>query len=430
MDFYDESSKSWERFFPKRKRRRRVLLFGAFLLLLSSLLYFFVLPKKPLPLSEGSQGSVSSPQAQSQETSYPMVEGEIRRKGTLSRALRERGLSPKWTEFIVSKLNPYINFRKIKEGRFKFSLDEKGDLYKFIYEASPTEIYEIEKEGNGYRAKPKEVPLKTKRVKIRGEIRSSLFEAMDAIGERDSLALSFAEILASEVDFYKDVREGDQFQLIVEKVYRDEVFIRYGQIDAVEFRQGEKVFRAIYFQGDYYDEKGLSLKKAFLKAPLRFTRISSNFSRARRHPILGGIFPHFGVDYAAPPGTPVWAVADGRVVACGWGGGFGKQVILKHPNGYIGYYGHLSRFGPGIRKGLQVKQKQIIGYVGSTGLSTGPHLDYRLAKDGKFVNPLKEVFPGGAPLPEEKREAFKKKKDEMILLLNGKGKTEETIKET
>jgi murein DD-endopeptidase MepM/ murein hydrolase activator NlpD len=179
------------------------------------------------------------------------------------------------------------------------------------------------------------------------------------------------------------------------------------------------VIQGIHFQGDFYNEKGLALKKAFLRSPLRFTRISSRFSRARKHPILGGVFPHYGVDYAAPSGTTVWAVADGTVVSCGWGGGFGKQVILRHPNGYMTYYGHFSGYGPGVRKGVRVKQKQVIGYVGSTGLSTGPHLDYRMAKDGRFRNPLKESFPSGFPIERGKMEAFQKRRDEMLAWLQG-----------
>jgi len=154
-----------------------------------------------------------------------------------------------------------------------------------------------------------------------------------------------------------------------------------------------------------------------LKSPLRFNRISSRFSGARRHPILGGIFPHFGVDYAAPIGTPVWAVADGTVISKGWNRGFGKQVILRHANGYKTYYGHLSRYGTGIRRGKRVQQKEIIGYVGSTGLSTGPHLDYRLSKDSRFRNPLKETFPPGYPIGESNKEEFHKRRDEMVTWL-------------
>jgi murein DD-endopeptidase MepM/ murein hydrolase activator NlpD len=239
------------------------------------------------------------------------------------------------------------------------------------------------------------------------------------IGEQDLLGAAFAEILAWEVDFYKDVREGDRFKVVVEKVYKGDRFIQYGPIHALEYQRGEKRIIGIGYQGEYYNENGISLKKAFLKAPLRFNRVSSRFSRTRRHPILGGVRPHFGVDYAAPIGTPIRAVADGTVLSSGWNGGFGKQVILRHPNGYVTYYGHLSRYGSGIRKGMRVTQKQIIGYVGSTGLSTGPHLDYRMAKDGQFRNPLKQDFSGGLPIRSEEMERFQKRKDEMMERLQG-----------
>jgi murein DD-endopeptidase MepM/ murein hydrolase activator NlpD len=233
------------------------------------------------------------------------------------------------------------------------------------------------------------------------------------------LTISFAEILAWEIDFYKDVKEGDRFKVVVEKVYKGDQFIRYGTIHALEYQGGSNVVRGIEYQGAYYHENGTSLRRAFLKAPLRFNRISSRFSYARKHPILGGTLPHYGVDYAAPPGTPMWAVADGVVVSSEWSGGFGNQVILRHMNGYRTYYGHLSRYGPGIRRGVRVKQMQTIGYVGSTGLATGPHLDYRLVKDGGFRNPLKETFPTGVPIGKGEMETFQKRKDEGMASLQG-----------
>jgi murein DD-endopeptidase MepM/ murein hydrolase activator NlpD len=279
---------------------------------------------------------------------------------------------------------------------------------KFIYEASPTEIYELEREGQGYVAQKKPVSLDTRLVRVAGEIRSSLFEAMDEAGEQDALTIAFADILAWEIDFYKDVREGDQFRIVVEKIYKEEQFIQYGKIQAVEFQRGERVIRGIRYKDSYYDENGLSLKKAFLKAPLKFSRISSRFSRGRIHPI--------------------WAVADGAVASCGWNSGFGNQVILRHTNGYTTCYGHLSTFGRGIRKGMRVKQQQVIGYVGSTGLSTGPHLDYRLTKNGQFRNPLKESFIPGVPIEKKEMEGFRERSAEMMAWLQGDrpdSKTEE-----
>jgi len=349
---------------------------------------------------------------------FIVMEERIREKGTFYQSLVERKIPHRWIDLIISKLNPFVDFRRIQGATYRFIMDTEGEMVKFVYEAGPTEVYEIEKDSKGkFIVERHKVPLQVHLVKIVGEIRSSLFEAMNEVGEQDQLALSFAEILAWEIDFYQDVREGNRFKVIVEKIYKGEQFIQYGTIHVAEYLRGEEVIRGIRFNGGYYNEEGFSLQKAFLKSPLRFNRISSRFSGARRHPILGGIFPHFGVDYAAPIGTPVWAVADGTVISKGWNRGFGKQVILRHANGYKTYYGHLSRYGTGIRRGKRVQQKEIIGYVGSTGLSTGPHLDYRLSKDSRFRNPLKETFPPGYPIGESNKEEFHKRRDEMVTWL-------------
>jgi len=415
MNFELKKDRFKSKFSEAQGKRKWMILSGTILIALL-LAYFFIFSPKTDSPSEGPTGPISS---SSKESQSQVIEGRVQEKSTFFQSLAEKNVPLHWIEMIISKLKPYVNFKKIQGGTYRLFTDVKGGLVKFIFEVGPTEIYEIEKDSQGYTAQRKKVPLETYWVKLVGEIHSSVFEAMDVIGEQDQLVIAFAEILAWEIDFYKDVREGDRFKVVVEKVYKGDQFIRYGPIHAMEYQRGEKKIRGIGYQGDYYNENGISLKKAFLKAPLRFNRISSRFSRARRHPILGGVRPHFGVDYAAPIGTPIWAVGDGTVSSCGWGGGFGKQVILRHPNGYMTYYGHLSHYGPGIRRGMQVRQKQIIGYVGSTGLSTGPHLDYRLAKGGQLRNPLKESFPTGLPIRRGEIKRFQKRRDEMITWLQG-----------
>ncbi len=400
----------------RRKRRRWFFLSGLFLVGLFLLIGLLIFPSKPFPPATGPNGSISTTP---KESELQTIEGGVEEKSTLFKSFITRSIPLRWIDLIISELKPYVNFKKIKGGTYRFISDRNGELVKFIYEAGPTEIYEIDKTPQGYVAQRKKVVLETHLAKVVGEIRSSLFEAMDAAGEQDPLTLAFVDTLVWEIDFYKDVKQGDRFKVVVEKIYKGNQFIQYGPIHAVEYQRGEKTIRGIGYQDEFYNENGFSLRKAFLKVPLRFNRISSRFSRARKHPILGGVLPHFGVDYAAPPGTPVWSVADGTVVSCGWGGGFGKQVILRHVNGYTTYYGHFSSFGPGIRKGTRVKQKQIIGYVGSTGLSTGPHLDYRLVKDGRFRNPLKETFPSGLPIKKEEMESYQKRRDEMMAWLEG-----------
>jgi murein DD-endopeptidase MepM/ murein hydrolase activator NlpD len=426
LEFKKLNRFQWRPFEAKRKRKKWILLSGSFLVGFFLLIYFIVIPSIPPP-STVAPSEPLPPTAQ--EPQLHTIEGNVKERGTLFKSLSEKNIPLRWIDLIVSKLKPYVNFKKIKGGTYRFITDVKGELVKFIYEASPTEIYEIEKDSQGYVAQRKKVPLETYLVKVTGEIHSSLFEAMDGVGEQDPLTLAFAEILAWEIDFYKDVREGDRFKVVVEKIYTKDQFIQYGMIHAVEYQRGERIVRGVLYGDGYYDEKGISLRKAFLKAPLRFNRISSRFSRARVHPILGGVRPHYGVDYAAPPGTPIWAVADGVVTSCGWNSGFGKQVILRHTNGYITYYGHLSGFAPGIRKGARVRQKQIIGYVGSTGLSTGPHLDYRLAKGSQFRNPLKETFMPGAPIDKKEMGLFGKKRDEMLVWLEGESPYSKKIEE-
>jgi murein DD-endopeptidase MepM/ murein hydrolase activator NlpD len=167
----------------------------------------------------------------------------------------------------------------------------------------------------------------------------------------------------------------------------------------------------------YYTPTGESLRRAFLKSPLEFTRISSTFSFGRRHPILGGVRPHLAVDYAAPQGTPVWSVADGVVEAAGWSGGNGNMVIVRHRANFKTMYNHLSGFGKGIRAGAPVRQRQVVGYVGMTGLATGPHLDYRIIKDGQFVNPLKQTFLPGKPISSSSRAAFTETRDSLLAQL-------------
>jgi murein DD-endopeptidase MepM/ murein hydrolase activator NlpD len=397
-------------------KKRRWLLAGGIFLGLAVLAVFLFLPAQTTPPPPATLKGLSS---ETKGGDYRMIEGKVEAGNPLFDSLSEKKVPIRWIELIIAKLQPHLDFKKMKGGTYRVFLDDREELVKFVYEEGPVEIYEINRDGTDFVAQRVNVPLEKQLVKVTGEIQSSLFEAMESAGEQDTLTLVFAEILAWEIDFYMDVREGDRFTIIVDKLYKGKEFIDYGTIHAVTYSGQEKTVTGIRYRDDCYDENGRSLKRAFLKSPLRFNRISSRFSRFRKHPILGGLRPHYGVDYAAPTGTPVWAVGDGKVVLCGWNGGYGKQVVLRHMNGYMTHYGHLSRFGPGIRNGIQVEQKQVIGYVGSTGLSTGPHLDYRLAKGGQFRNPLKETFPTGIPITQGEMEGFLKRRDEVLTWLRG-----------
>ena len=242
-----------------------------------------------------------------------------------------------------------------------------------------------------------------------GEVSRSLFEAVEALGESPQLVIELVQIFESEFDFTADTRQGDRFRLLVEKRYAGEQFVDYGRILAAQYLSDGTVLTGVGHEGrsgrhGYYDLEARSLKKTFLRAPLDFTRITSGFTYRRPHPILGGVRPHLAVDYGAPVGTPVRAVADGVVLRAGWNGGNGIQVVVRHRAGYQTMYNHLSKAL--VKRGARVSQRQVIGRVGSTGLSTGPHLDYRVSKNGKFVNPLSEKFLPGDPLVGPERAEF------------------------
>jgi len=397
-----------------QKRRTAWMIFGLGLLGAAFLLgvFFFFLPQGET-LSSGPALS-SSPQETPPPPPDQILAGKISKGQNLSSALRAQNLPADLVEAIGRHLKTLVNLRKVKPGdSFEVRLNPRGQFLSFTYQASPLDLYQLSLSPTGeWLAAKKEVQVEKCWVRVSGEIVSSLFEAMDQLGERDTLVMDFADIFAGEIDFHSDPQPGDRFEIVVEKYFAQDTFVKYGRILYADYQRERRRHQAFFYEspgkrGDYYTPHGESLRKAFLRSPLKFTRISSGYSKSRRHPILGGERPHLGVDYAAPPGNPVWAVADGTVASCGWNGGYGKQIVLKHPKGYQSMYGHLTNFSSGISKGKTVQQKQIIGYVGSTGLSTGPHLDFRLLKNGVFCNPLKEISPRAPSLTGDQMAGFK-----------------------
>ncbi|MBQ9406422.1 MAG: M23 family metallopeptidase [Desulfovibrio sp.] len=231
-------------------------------------------------------------------------------------------------------------------------------------------------------------------------------------------------MFAYEIDFTQDPGKGDFLTVLVEKKYHEGVYRGYGRILAACLRYKGKMHEAFLFRDGngparYYTRKGENLRRNFLQAPLAVTRITSNFSKNRMHPILGYSRPHEGIDYAAPMGTPVKAVGDGEIAAQGWVSGYGNQVVITHAGGLESLYSHLAGFARGINKGTHVQQGQTIGYVGSTGLSTGPHLDFRLRLNGKFINPAVKINPRNAPVSAKNMAAFLRTMNKELRLLNG-----------
>jgi murein DD-endopeptidase MepM/ murein hydrolase activator NlpD len=295
---------------------------------------------------------------------------------------------------------------------YKIVVDERDKIESFAYSIDDDTILKIKSTDSGYCAE--KIPVRyEKRIRyIGGIIRDNLVSSMNDTDGDLLLALKLSDIFAWDIDFTTDLRNGDVFKIVVEGLYQNGEFKKFGEVLSAEFINDGNVYRAYRFEAngkaDYYNEDGRSLRRAFLKAPLNFRRISSFFSKRRFNPILKIWRPHHGLDYAAPTGTPVSASGDGTVVFVGRKGGYGNLIELRHGNGYTTYYGHLSRIRKGIRRGEKVAQGEVIAYVGSTGLSTGPHLHYEMRVNNRPLNPLSVKIPHGESLPRKALAAFKR----------------------
>lgn len=290
---------------------------------------------------------------------------------------------------------------------------EQGDLIELQFQVDTSSALVIRKnsdEATGYTAQTLPMTME-KRVMVKSaEIESSLFAATDAAGIPDQVATKVADIFSSEIDFNLDLRKGDHFTVVYEAAFNNGELIKTGRVLAAEFINKGKVLRGIAFGSEdhegYYSPEGNNLQKAFLRSPLEFSRISSGFTLARFHPVLQTWRAHKGVDYAAPIGARIKAVADATVNFVGSQGGYGNVIVLQHNNGINTVYGHLSRFAPGIKRGQQIHQGDVIGFVGMTGLATGPHLHYEFRIHGEHRDPLKVALPTAIPLEQNQRAAF------------------------
>jgi murein DD-endopeptidase MepM/ murein hydrolase activator NlpD len=338
---------------------------------------------------------------------------ELKRGDTFVVALAREGISHSIGNAIAAVLaQSGANLRRLRpRDTIAVTLGPDGDPLEVTWAPSPWLGYVAVSIDGTWEARLIETEPDVRVKPVQGRITRSLFQAIEDAGSAPRVVVDFVRIFEFELDFTADTRPGDQFRMLLEKRYAGDELVDYGRILVGQYRTAGRLLTGVGFEHDgkfaYYDLDGRSLRKMFLKAPLEFTRITSGFTYARPHPILGGTRPHLGIDYAAPTGTPVRAVADGVVLRAGWAGGNGISVTLRHRRGYETMYNHLSRLGKGIRPGVRVSQRQVIGYVGSTGLSTGPHLDYRVRKDGRFVNPLSEKFLPGEPLPAAARAGFR-----------------------
>jgi murein DD-endopeptidase MepM/ murein hydrolase activator NlpD len=344
----------------------------------------------------------------------PLIRGEIKRRDSLSIALHRHEVGGVAVDEIVRALDGLFDFRRARPGhRFELLKDGKGRVHWFRYLAGATEIFHAYRDSEGLlRGLTEPVPVQTETVLVTGEVRGSLYLAMERAGHKPSLTMAFIDLFSWDVDFFSETQNGDQFRLIVERRSVDGRPIGYGKIlGAEDKRVAGGVHRAFhYLRKDGQDgsstDSGQAVKKAFLKSPIKFATITSRYG-LRRHPILKYKRAHRGVEYAAPRGTAIWALGDGTVSFAGRKGGYGRVVILRHANGLQTRYAHLNGFGKGIRAGKRVSQKQVIGYVGSSGLATGPHLHFEVVKNGRHTNPLRVVVPPAPPIPKGELARYK-----------------------
>lgn len=341
----------------------------------------------------------------------------------LSRLLQGHGVAQTYLQQIaLGALNGIYSPQKIRAGNASyFWYGPDSVALHWVYRQSASEYLHLDLTGDTLRATFARLPVRVEARSIRAEISSSLWNAMAEADATPELALRLADIYAWTVDFF-GLEKGDKFFARFDEEYIDSVPIGLGRIYAARYVHGKDTIGAYGFEQDsaftYWDQQGRSLRKAFLKAPLNFSRISSSFSYGRLHPILKIVRPHTGVDYAAPAGTPVVALGDGKVVEKGYKGGGGNTVKIRHNSVYTTGYLHLSRFAKGIEVGRHVRQGEVIGYVGSTGLATGPHLDFRVWRNGSPMDPLRLESPSVAPLDSALRPAFQAERLRMDSLLS------------
>jgi murein DD-endopeptidase MepM/ murein hydrolase activator NlpD len=355
----------------------------------------------PLPGPVVQQASVAS-----------IIEIVVGRNDTLDAIFRRMSLNK--SDLAAIRALPGIrqSLDFLKPGDAIKLTESDGDIKELTRKVSETQTLDVVRQTSGFEAKMIDNPVETRVRTAAAVIDSSLFQAAGAADISDAIALKLANVFAWDIDFVLDIREGDRFTAVYEQIYQDGKYLHDGEVLAAEFVNNGKVYRAVRFVSDsgsagYYSPAGLAMRKAFLRAPVDFTRVSSAFNPHRQHPILNLIRGHMGTDYAAPTGTPVHAAGDGRVSFAGRRGGYGNAIVLMHGGNVSTLYGHMSRFARNMHVGTHVQQGEVIGYVGMTGLATGPHLHYEYLTNGVHRNPQTVQLPGAEPLHAEALQRFR-----------------------
>lgn len=378
---------------------------------------------------EVTQETISSEDAIVSIDQGTWLEEKVKSGDNLALIFSRLKLSPNLLHRIVNSSKEAKDLANIRPGEtIRVRLDKQGELLELVHKKSAIRSLQILPSEEGFIAQTHDRSLEKRVATTSGTIANSLYLAAQRAGLSDSLTMELANIFGWDIDFALEIRAGDQFSLIYEEEYLDGKKYRNGPILAAEFINQGKVFRAIRFEDDegysnYYSPEGDSMRKAFLRAPVDFRRISSRFTKARFHPVLGKKRPHKGVDYSAATGTPIKAAGDGRVIFRGTKGGYGRTVILRHGSQYTTLYGHLSKYRSGVNNGSRVRQGQVIGYVGKSGLATGPHLHYEFRVNGVHRNPLTIKLPAAEPLAKKYRSKFLSVSTPLIAQLDLAAKT-------
>ena len=341
-----------------------------------------------------------------------VVDGKVAKGDTLGRLLKKSGLTGPEADEVIRALSGALDFKNIRAGQpFRIERGADGRVKLFELVLSKVQTVRATRAPTGElvgKADTSATRIETKA--LGGRIESSLWSSLHAAGETPALVDFFVDVFAYDLDFYNDTHAGDTFRVVVEKEHTDapdSAFVRYKRILAAEYKGKAGTYRTYFFEGAYYNDAGESSERTLLKTPLKFQRISSGFDRARMHPVLHTTSAHLGIDYAAPTGTPIWAAATGTIAFRGPAGGAGNFVVLRHDGGLETHYMHLSKFADGQKVGQRVAAKTVIGYVGSTGLSTGPHLHFGVKQNGVYIDPSKLVPVKGKGVPPKAMDAFR-----------------------
>ena len=368
------------------------------------------LVREPLALGEAAQSTDASQRYVTQE--------RVLRGDTVAALLARLGVSdPKALGFLKFDAVGGTIFRQLVPGRMlQAETGDEGELIALRYFMGSTALLEVARTADGFQARNRAISEAPRLVYKSTSIRSSLFAATDAAGIPDAIAMQLARVFSTDIDFHTDLRGGDRFSVVYEMVYDSGELVAPGRILAAQFVNNGREYNAVLFKDDegaeaYYSLDGSNRAKAFLRSPVEFSRVSSGFG-ARFHPIFNNWRAHTGVDFAAPKGTRVLATADGNVIAVGPRGGYGNAVEIKHGGGIATLYAHLSGFARGVRAGTRLRQGDPIGYVGSTGYATGPHLHYEFKMAGMHQNPLRVSLPKAEPVPARLRSQFVRVADE------------------